>query len=357
MLKNLRPDGSAGLVETAVKTQRRPEPAPLLSNLGTSADDPRMRYWWVNHAQTMRQEVAGGYLWSPVTEANGARSQFYDNMRRAAPGDFVLSYSNGRIGRIGIVADFAISMPKPEEFGSIGAYWNAVGWLLPVQWLDAQLMVRPKALLDRLAPLLPTTYSPIQPLTGNGNQKAYLAEVDRAVFDLVLEAARLPVSDLDLELTRTVADFATTLDDLVEQSILDDTSLDRTVREQLARARRGQGLYRKRVLDVEPICRITGIERPNLLLASHIKPWRVCGSAAERLDGFNGLMLAPHADFLFDRGLLGFEDDGRPLFSSRLEEADADKLGLYTVQRPPPKRFREESRAYLQHHRTNVYIP
>lgn len=305
----------------------------------------------------MRQEVAGGYLWSPVTEANGARSQFYDNMRRAAPGDFVLSYADGSVGRIGIVADFAISAPKPEEFGSIGAYWSAVGWLLPVQWLDAQLTVRPKDLLVRLAPLLPATHSPIQPGTGNGNQKAYLAEVNRAVIDLVLEAARLHLSDLVITPAKTISDFAATLDDLVERSILEDASLDHTMREQLTQARRGQGLFRKRVLEVEPVCRITGIEKPNLLVASHIKPWRVCGTAAERLDRFNGLMLAPHADFLFDRGLLGFEDDGRPLFSSKLEEADADKLGLYAVQRPSLRPFCEESTAYFQHHRTNVYIP
>lgn len=305
----------------------------------------------------MRQEITGGYLWSPVTEANGARSRFYDNMRLAAPGDIVLSYAEGRVGRIGIVADFAISAPKPEEFGSIGAYWNAVGWLLPVQWLDAALAVRPKPLLSRLAPLLPTTHSPIQPTTGNGNQKAYLAEVDRAVVDLILEAARLALADLIVAPNRTISDLAATLDDLVERSILEDTSLDRTVREQLTRARRGQGLFRKRVLDIEPVCRITGLEKPNLLIASHIKPWRACGTAAERLDGFNGLMLAPHADFLFDRGLIGFEDDGRPLLSSQLQEVDADKLGLHTVQRPSPWPFRGESRTYFQHHRSTVYIP
>ncbi|WP_246473037.1 HNH endonuclease [Pelagibacterium limicola] len=305
----------------------------------------------------MRQEIAGGYLWSPVTEANGARSRFYDNMRLAAPGDLVLSYAEGRVGRIGIVADFAISAPKPEEFGSIGAYWNAVGWLLPVEWLDAALAVRPKDMLARLAPLLPATHSPIQPTTGNGNQKAYLAEVDRALVDLVLEAARLPRADLLVAPAKTISDFATTLDDLVERSILEDTSIDRTVREQLTRARRGQGLFRKRVLDVEPICRITGIDKPNLLIASHIKPWRACGTAAERLDGFNGLMLAPHADFLFDRGLIGFEDDGRALFSSQLQETDAVKLGMHTVQRPPPRPLRDESRAYFHHHRSAVYIP
>ncbi len=317
----------------------------------------QVRYWWVNHAQTMRQEVAGGYLWSPVTEANGARSRFYDNMRLAAPGDVVLSYAEGRVGRIGIVADFAISAPKPEEFGSIGAYWSAVGWLLPVQWLDLALAVRPKELLARLAPLLPSTHSPIQPTTGNGNQKAYLAEVDRAVIDLVLEAGRLTFADLFVAPNRTIADFITTLEDLVERNILEDSTLDRTIREQLTQARRGQGLFRKRVLDVEPVCRITGIEKPNLLIASHVKPWRACGTAAERLDGFNGLMLAPHADFLFDRGLIGFEDDGRPLFSSQLQDADATKLGLLTTQRPLPHPLHNDSRSYFQHHRSAIYIP
>ncbi|ANL30120.1 HNH endonuclease protein (plasmid) [Rhizobium phaseoli] len=305
----------------------------------------------------MRQEVDGGYLWSPVREASGARSQFYDNMRRAAPGDVVLSYAAGQVGRVGIVSDYAISAPKPEEFGKIGIYWSATGWLLPVQWLDADLAVRPKELISDLAPLLPTKHSPIQPQSGNGNQKAYLAEVDREVVDLILAAARLPAVDLLAAPTSTAADFATTLDDVVERNIQCDMSLDETLREQLVRARRGQGLFRKRVLDFEPVCRITGLATPNLLIASHIKPWRACGTAAERLDGANGLMLAPHADFLFDRGLLGFESDGRPIFSSKLTDADADKLGMHVVQRPPPRRLHNDSRSYLDHHRMNVFIP
>lgn len=316
-----------------------------------------MRYWWVNHAQTVRQELDGGYLWSPVVESNGARSQFYDNMRRAAAGDVVLSYAEGRVGRVGIVTDFAISAPKPEEFGSIGIYWSASGWLLPIQWLDAALAVRPKELLNQLAPLLPATHSPIQATSGNGNQKAYLAEVDKAVVDVVLAAAHLPAVDLIAAPTRTAADFATTLDDMVERNIQNDLSLDQTMREQLVRARRGQGLFRRRVLDVEPVCRITGIATPNLLIASHIKAWRACGTAAERLDGANGLMMAPHADFLFDRGLLGFEEDGRPMFSSKLTDVDADKLGMHIVQRPPPKPLSDGSQVYLTHHRANVFIP
>lgn len=316
-----------------------------------------VRYWWVNHAQTMRQEVDGGYLWSPVTEAHGARSRFYDNMRRAAPGDVVLSYANGRVGRVGIVADYAISAPKPEEFGGIGTYWNDSGWLLPVGWLDAPLSVRPKDLLEQLSPLLPRTHSPVQPQTGNGNQKAYLAEVDRSVVELILSEARLPAVDMLAAPAHTAADFATELDNVVEHNIQLDMSIDETVRQQLVRARRGQGLFRERVLHLEPVCRITGLATPTLLIASHIKPWRACGTAAERLDGANGLMLAPHADFLFDRGLLGFEDDGRPMFSSQLTEGDADKLGMHVVQRPPARPLHDSSRDYLNHHRTKVFVP
>ncbi|WP_244471700.1 HNH endonuclease signature motif containing protein [Methylobacterium sp. ARG-1] len=304
----------------------------------------------------MRQEVNGGYLWSPVAEANGAKSRFYDNMRRAAPGDVVLSYAEGRVGKVGIVADFAISAPKPEEFGKIGSYWSATGWLLPVQWLDAIMAVRPKDLLSRLAPLLPATHSPIQPVTGNGNQKAYLSEIDRAVVNLILEAAQLPAIDILTTPTVTAADFASTLDDLVERNIQQDRSLDDTIREQPVRARRGQGIFRKRVLDVEPVCRITGITTHSLLIASHIKPWRACQTAAERLDGANGLMMAPHADFLFDRSLLGFESDGRLLFSSQLTDAVADKLGMRGARHSPLRPFNGASQDYLNHHRTNVFI-
>lgn len=315
-----------------------------------------MRYWWVNHKQTVRQELAGGYLWSPVTEANGARSQFYENMREAAPGDLVLSYANGQVGRIGIVADFAISAPKPAEFGSTGSYWQDAGWLLPVQWLDQLIAVAPKAIIGRLAGLLPQTYSPIRAATGGGNQKAYLAEVSRSVIDVILEVAGLRVSDFETaQATSTIADFTAQFDDILEAQILADQGLDQTTREQLTRARRGQGLFRRRVLGKEPACRVTGVTTPSLLIASHVKPWRACETAAERLDGFNGLMLTPHADFLFDRGLIGFSDDGNAILSSRLSDADGNKLGL-NQSRPPPKLLHQASLGYFEHHRQMVFI-
>ena len=68
-------------------------------------------------------------------------------------------------------------------------------------------------------------------------------------------------------------------------------------------------------------------------------------------------MLAPQVDFLFDRGLLSFADDGHTLFSSQLSDVDSAKLGLRVVEPSPPRAFHEGSLAYLKHHRASVYIP
>lgn len=93
------------------------------------------------------------------------------------------------------------------------------------------------------------------------------------------------------------------------------SELDETTKEVLRRERRGQRLFRERVLLQEPICRLTGVNAPPHLRASHIKPWADC-RADERLDANNGLMLAPHVDHLFDRAFISFRDDGTLLIAN-----------------------------------------
>lgn len=81
----------------------------------------------------------------------------------------------------------------------------------------------------------------------------------------------------------------------------------------LIQARVGQGKFRRDLIEVwggEVKCALTGIDLPELLIASHIKPWRA-STDAERLDGCNGLLLAAHVDKLFDRYLLTFKSNSR----------------------------------------------
>jgi hypothetical protein len=256
-----------------------------------------------------------------------------------------------------LVADFAIASPKPSEFGSTGAYWKDAGWLLPVDWQEPEISVSPKTIITQLAEVLPRSHSPVRAATGGGNQKAYLAEVDRAVLELVLSSAGLDVRSYEAaKPALTIDEFRAQAEDALEQEIRGDLTLDETVRKQLTCARRGQGLFRRRVLTIEPVCRVTGIANPALLVASHVKPWRSCKTADERLDGFNGLMLAPHADFLFDKGLIGFEDDGRTIYSPRMTDEEGIKLGMYNSQLPSPRELHPKSVRYFEHHRRNVFL-
>jgi putative restriction endonuclease len=74
-------------------------------------------------------------------------------------------------------------------------------------------------------------------------------------------------------------------------------------------------------------CPITGITDPPLLRASHIVPWSECGDE-QRLDVHNGLLLSALWDAAFDKGLVSFADDGKPLASPRLSEVARNILAL-----------------------------
>lgn len=102
-----------------------------------------------------------------------------------------------------------------------------------------------------------------------------------------------------------------------------------TEAERLVVQRIGQDIFRKSLVEYwAGRCPITGLDQPELLLASHIKPLAGCVTDAERLDVFNGLLLAAHIDAAFDAALISFADDGTLLMSSRLTTRSSAVLGL-----------------------------
>src|SRR5260370_8010069 len=135
-----------------------------------------MRYWWVNQNQTFRQEIAGGYLWSPKRNANGARNPFYESMREVSPGDLIFSFVDTRVATIGIAQSYCWECPKPIEFGSVGQNWENVGWRLNVSFTQLLNKISPKDHMGVLREVLPDRYSPLQP-NGNGIQSIYLTEL------------------------------------------------------------------------------------------------------------------------------------------------------------------------------------
>ena len=127
-----------------------------------------------------------------------------------------------------------------------------------------------------------------------------------------------------------------------------------TEAERLVVQRVGQEVFREGLLDYwEGRCAITGLAVPELLRASHIKPWAACESDAERLDAFNGLLLAPHLDAVFDKGFVTVADDGNVLVSDQLSAAARDRLGLDSPLRV--SRLTWSHHEYLSYHRERVF--
>lgn len=120
----------------------------------------------------------------------------------------------------------------------------------------------------------------------------------------------------------------------------------------LAKRRIGQGDFRGAMFDYWGACAVTGLSAPELLRASHIKPWKDA-TPEEKTDPFNGLLLAAHLDAAFDVGLISFDDTGMLLVSNRLPEADRIRLGISATTRLC--NVNASHLPYLAFHRSNIF--
>ena len=129
----------------------------------------------------------------------------------------------------------------------------------------------------------------------------------------------------------------------------------RTEVEALVRRRLGQTEFRAGLLDYwQGSCAVTGIAQPELLRASHIKPWAHCGNDAERLDVYNGFLLTADWDAAFDAGLVSFDTDGVAVFSPALSPTARTRLGDGRLRADRP--LTDKHRQYLEWHATKVFV-
>lgn len=306
-----------------------------------------MRYWWVSHNQTFDHEVFGGFLWSPITKANGQRNYFYDTMEEAQPGEIIFSFARSRIQAVGIVKRRAVITPKPE-FDGAGSNWNNTGWFLEVEFELLTSPFRPRDFKGQVLPLLPNKYSPLNSVTAEGLQGVYLTEISKELANLLLVLSRRDLTDL----IRDLEDPRDDEDDEVIQLEIQSKQLEGDLEKiQLVKARRGQGLFKANVRLYESECRVTHVRSIKHLRASHIKPWKD-SSDLEKIDGANGLLLAPHVDHLFDRGFISFSGEGALLVSPKL---DLGVLEKWAISLPKTVgSFKPKQREFLEYHQDVV---
>ena len=171
-------------------------------------------------------------MWSPKQNANGARNQFYENMREVSPGDVVFSFCDTRIKALGVVTGGAPTGPKPD-FGAAGSNWSQEGWFVPVDYCVLNNQLGPRDHVAILRPFLPSKYSPLQE-SGDGLQSVYLAQLPQALADALIGL----IGQAYWEAYETIAVFQSAPDSVDLEGTLVDHGMRRpTRREQLVRAR------------------------------------------------------------------------------------------------------------------------
>ena len=179
-----------------------------------------------------------------------------------------------------------------------------------------------------------------------------LGEFKTAIFNGNALTIAKPLRLLGFDVLDMELDEIEIADDRHQLELLNRVLVGPVEMHQLVKSRRGQEMFRDNVESREPKCRITGVSNRQYLIASHIKPWRKSNDF-EKIDGNNGLMLAPHVDFLFDRGFISFEDDGTLIVSSQIEDGALESWGIPSAINVGA--FSAEQAVYLHFHRENEF--
>lgn len=125
-----------------------------------------------------------------------------------------------------------------------------------------------------------------------------------------------------------------------------------TEREAIIKSRIGQGLYRNRAIELWKTCSVTGFTKEKILIASHIKPWKLSNNN-ERINPYNSLLLVPTLDKLFDNGYIGFEHTGKIMLSNKVEQEDWNRIGITTNLRL--REVPSETKTFLDYHNEYIY--
>ena len=148
----------------------------------------------------------------------------------------------------------------------------------------------------------------------------------------------------------------------IEETLhITQTELEGKERETVIRQRVNQSVFRTMILqNYENRCAVTGINIPDLLVASHIIPWAE-SSAQEKLNPDNGICLSALYDKAFDRGLITISpDDYSICLSSALREYETKEyfdqhFGSIAGNKIIMPIEHYPNRDYLAYHREKIF--
>jgi len=274
-----------------------------------------MDFYWVNIGGSFDEVKEHSFLWAPSYTLNQNGNKTVNAGWKHVPdvkkGDIFFCYKGKQIIYLARAISNAHEADRPETraFRS----WKTEGYRIDVELtiLDVPLNIAEFKydIIDRFN----EQCSPKLFGTKNEVSQSYLISIPKSMATLILDNLGGDFSDV----------FETS--SFTEKKINNSQEREREAR---IKARVGQGQFRKDVLSHwNNTCPVTGVNSPNLLIASHIHSWFLSDSD-EKIDGFNGLLLSPNADKLFDKGLISFSCDGSILVSPNLSTDTLIALGI-----------------------------
>jgi len=154
------------------------------------------------------------------------------------------------------------------------------------------------------------------------------------------ELSKYPEAESNFRSMKT-ENFGRDIDENVE---LEDTERDIVIKSRIT-----QGKFRDDLIKKYHKCPLCGVENPELLRASHVKPWAESKlSPKERNDVDNGILLCVWHDALFDKGLISFDDDGSVIISEQLKDINFSLLNIDVTKK---LKLSAMNKKYLQYHR------
>ncbi|WP_145148504.1 HNH endonuclease [Paenibacillus xylanexedens] len=300
-----------------------------------------MRYFLVFQNKSYKEEKKGEFLWAPKANIEGQTFHHWNSMTLVSKGDVIFNSFNGELLSIIVANNGFKESSKPADLAEVDL-WENDGWKVDARYVQVDKPIRYKDYMDDILALQGEKYAPFNSL-GRGNT-GYLFQVTDQLADYLFSLLELKLED--------VVAVEKSEDELIEAEIIAvSDEPEETVREQVVKNRIGQGIFKQRLRALEEKCKLCGIDNPNLLRASHTKPWSVSDNK-ERLDQYNGFLLCPAHDILFDKGLISFRDDGFILVSPLLE---AHNKILMNVHEEMKVNLLEGHKVYLEYHRERIF--
>lgn len=293
-----------------------------------------MAFYWVNCGTYYNEISENKFLWCPASTPGGVVPVGWKIITEVKKGDVIFCHRHGDILSIAIALIDAYPSERPinrDDNGGVN-----VGYKIDVDLEEFEVPISTEEFKEQFISLYNNRCNPKVFTEKKQATQQYMAFIPDGAGALILEC---------------LGDASIRIHEKLELlNVSNDISKSKpTFKQALIKARVGQGQFRNAVLNLwESTCPITKINKPELLVASHIVSWQLSNNE-EKLDQFNGFPLSPDVDKLFDKGFISFSDAGEIIQHQSIK--DTDILGKLGIDKANKIDLKEGNIPYLKRHR------